>query len=297
MVAAPPERTELLRRGLTAAGVGDRVEEVAFVGPPAAVARRRAGPSSRISDGEGPASPAAVVAAYRHLFDGHLRQGATRLRLVGEVEPGLGPAEHLAWAQYEAAVGAAFDSTPVTIVCPYHLEVLPPAFVHRVRDAHRDTWGEGGGPNDGYAGPASVLRSLRTGPMPVEGFPPALDLRIGPEVSIPREALRRVAGRAGLGPDRLDDLVLAFTEVATNALVHGSSVARAKVWASNGTVVCTITDSGPGIDDPLVGLLPPSPGNELDPGGLGLWVARQLCDALDLIQGPEGMTVRLVVRR
>ena len=268
------------RAGLLEEAIGGEASQVAFV------------------QGVGTAGPAAAIAAYRRLFDAHLAEGAAQIRLVGEVEPGLGPAEHLAWAQYEAAMSAAFATTPVTIVCPYDVESVPPAFLQRVAHTHPYLWEEGRrSSNARFAEPAAVLRDLQVGAMPVESFPPALELRIGPTVSIPRDALRAVATRAGLGPDRLEDLLLAFTEVATNALVHGSSVAKARVWASNGTVVCTVSDTGSGMDDPLAGLVPPPREEDLDPGGLGLWVARQLCDAVDLIPGPEGLTVRLVVRR
>ncbi len=299
LVAVPTDRAALLQNALSEEAPS---EEAPWEGSRSEYPDGGAGvlflDSPMARPGGRPASPAAAIAAYRKLFDAHLGDGVSRLRLVAEVPPALSPADHLAWAQYEAAIGAAFGGTAVTIVCPYDLRSSPPAVLVRVEHTHPDLWRDGRRrPSPGYTDPASALRAMPSEAMAVEDFPPALVLRLGPEVSIPRDALRVVAVRAGLGPDRLDDLLLAFTEVATNALIHGSSVARAKVWASNGTVVCTVTDSGPGVDDPLVGLVPPSHGAEPDPGGLGLWVARQLCDTLDLVRGPQGTTVRFVVRR
>jgi hypothetical protein len=59
-------------------------------------------------------------------------------------------------------------------------------------------------------------------------------------------------------------------------------------------VLCTVTDQGPGLDNPLAGYTPIQTD---DPhyAGAGLWLARQCCDQLDAIAGPDGFTVRLGV--
>lgn len=56
----------------------------------------------------------------------------------------------------------------------------------------------------------------------------------------------------------------------------------------------TITDQGPGFDDPFADYLPAG-GKYLAHGGRGLWLARQLCDQLDTYRTPEGFTVRLTI--
>ena len=37
----------------------------------------------------------------------------------------------------------------------------------------------------------------------------------------------------------------------------------------------------------------PAHGDDLSHGGMGLWLARQLCDHVDILTGPDGVTVRL----
>src|SRR3712207_7482210 len=46
-------------------------------------------------------------------------------------------------------------------------------------------------------------------------------------------------------------------------------------------IVCSIDDRGPGLADPFAGY-GPAHGEDLSRGGMGLWLARQLCDHVDL---------------
>jgi anti-sigma regulatory factor (Ser/Thr protein kinase) len=77
--------------------------------------------------------------------------------------------------------------------------------------------------------------------------------------------------------------------VVSNAHEHGRAPVTLRLWAADAAVVCTVTDRGPGIDDPLVGYARPRDPSE----GLGLWAARQLCDVLDYERGAEGFAVRI----
>ena len=112
---------------------------------------------------------------------------------------------------------------------------------------------------------------------------------------MPREAVRSAATAAGIEAERIDDLVIAFNEAATNAVVHGSGQIAVKLWAGPAVVLCSVKDEGKRFDDPLCGFVPPPPSRLLG-RGLGLWIARQLCDEVDIVPGPDGLEVRLVVR-
>ena len=58
-------------------------------------------------------------------------------------------------------------------------------------------------------------------------------------------------------------------------------------------VTVTVTDTGRGPSDPLVGLLPPGPLNGPGPGPcLGLWLSHQLVDVAHR-HDPDGYTIRL----
>jgi anti-sigma regulatory factor (Ser/Thr protein kinase) len=66
-----------------------------------------------------------------------------------------------------------------------------------------------------------------------------------------------------------------------------------RIWEESSSLVCEVSDAG-GIEDPLVGRgKPPA-----DRGsGLGLWLANQLCDLVQIRSFPTGSVVRLHVRR
>ena len=64
---------------------------------------------------------------------------------------------------------------------------------------------------------------------------------------------------------------------------------RLRLWTDVDTVLCTVTDQGPGIDDAFVGYARPSSTE----ASLGLWAARH-GDVLDFDRTRDGFEVRLV---
>jgi anti-sigma regulatory factor (Ser/Thr protein kinase) len=84
------------------------------------------------------------------------------------------------------------------------------------------------------------------------------------------------------------DMLLAATEIATNALEHGGGVEEVRVGRVEGRFVCEIVDRGSGFDDPGAGYLAPRKGL-----GTGLWVARQLTWRIDFFKSPRGFTARI----
>jgi anti-sigma regulatory factor (Ser/Thr protein kinase) len=83
-------------------------------------------------------------------------------------------------------------------------------------------------------------------------------------------------------------MLLAVTEIATNATQHGAGIEDIRVGQTHGRFVCEITDRGPGFDDPAAGYLAPRDGV-----GSGLWVARQLTWRIEFFQSPRGFTARI----
>jgi len=58
-------------------------------------------------------------------------------------------------------------------------------------------------------------------------------------------------------------------------------------------LVVAVTDAGFGPLNPFVGLIPADDVPEAT-GGLGLWLAHQMCSYVSLTRGPDGFTVRLL---
>ena len=111
-------------------------------------------------------------------------------------------------------------------------------------------------------------------------------------------ALRHVVasrvGAAGLSGDRLDDFVVAVNELLTNAVRHGGGLGRVALWRQDGDLVCEVSDSGAGLAEPrpLAHVRPAAD----QPGGWGLWLARELTDSFQLTTGIGGTTVRVSSR-
>jgi anti-sigma regulatory factor (Ser/Thr protein kinase) len=113
-----------------------------------------------------------------------------------------------------------------------------------------------------------------------------------------------VSGDAGAFRDRLAaamiaravpqsgvvNMLIASTEVFDNAAEHGGGPTWGRAGLVDGRFVCEISDSGPGLEDPIAGYYPP--GSDRSPG-TGLWVARQLVFRVEVLPSAPGTTVRL----
>jgi anti-sigma regulatory factor (Ser/Thr protein kinase) len=97
--------------------------------------------------------------------------------------------------------------------------------------------------------------------------------------------------------DAVEDFLLAVDEMTSNAMRHGGPPVHLRLWVADDRIVCTISDRGPGWDDPFAGY-GPAHGQDLSRGGMGLWLARQLCDHVDISSNGDGggARVRLTLR-
>ena len=107
-----------------------------------------------------------------------------------------------------------------------------------------------------------------------------------------RRLVKTRAMDSGLSTRRATDLAFACNEIATNAILHGRPPASLRIWRGDGQIVCEVADTGGGINDPAAGRVAPAAD---EPGGRGLWMARQLCDRLE-IRDAIGCKVSLQAR-
>ncbi|MEV4713001.1 ATP-binding protein [Micromonospora sp. NPDC049374] len=107
-----------------------------------------------------------------------------------------------------------------------------------------------------------------------------------------RHSVAACARTTGLRDERLDDFVLAVNELITNAVRHGGGQGWLRLWEEPGLVLCEVADHGPGISTQnLDNRSRPAPETA---GGWGLWLARELTDAMDVETGSAGTTVRII---
>ena len=98
------------------------------------------------------------------------------------------------------------------------------------------------------------------------------------------------AAKAGMSADAADDFVIAVNEIATNAVRHGSPQASLRLWVSAGAAIAEIRDSGHWAAALAPTSLPRRPAEQ---GGMGLEVARLVCDGLQIKATSAGTAVLL----
>jgi anti-sigma regulatory factor (Ser/Thr protein kinase) len=240
----------------------------------------------------GARTPAAIT-AFRKLTQERTRAGYPRVRAVGDTDFGPTAREWLEWQRYEAVINQALHTQPLWGMCMYDSNRLPDEVVQAGLHTHPHLVTEHGRQrNPDYVDPADYLRSLPVPVEPLEATAPLLQVDDVTDFIGLRHAVGERLARLGGDPDRVEDLHLAIDEMSSNAVRHGGPPVQLRLWASTDRVVCVIRDGGPGMDDPFAGY-GPAHGADLSRGGMGLWLARQLCDNVDVIDGSAGLTVRL----
>ncbi|GAB2986644.1 sensor histidine kinase [Amycolatopsis acidiphila] len=238
------------------------------------------------------ARPAVAIRSYQHLLAGYAARGAGQIRVIGEIPAfGLGTTWDW-WARYEAVISRAYGAYPLWSMCAYDTRTTPGHVLEDVARTHpRNAEPDGSHrPSPGYAGAVAFLSQEHVvTPDPIERTAPLVDLF----EPAPGEARRALAGalHAHLDADGFDDLLVAVSETVTNAIEHGTPPVRLRCWAAPGRLVVKVTDAGPGPGDPFAGLMPAAKAPD---GGMGLWLAHQLCDHVTFGRTPEGeFVVRL----
>lgn len=235
-------------------------------------------------------APTRAIGSYQRQFEKHLAEGATRVRIAGEV-PAAGTGRSFSgWDRYEAGINALWRELPVWSRCIYDSTALRPDVRDVVLRAHPRL----------VAPDGRVVRSadyedperfafLPVEPHPFESAPPTRRL-VDCSPGGARTAIREL-GYGHVHPAVLDDLAYAASEAVTNAHMYGGSPVTVRIWRAAARMLVTVHDTGPGPADRTVGLAPRP--RTPDGAGLGLWVAHQLDVTTDLIWREDGFTVRL----
>jgi anti-sigma regulatory factor (Ser/Thr protein kinase) len=238
-------------------------------------------------------APGRTLAEYHRLLD-EVSAHHGVLRLLGDaVWAGRDPLETAGWQRYESVLNVALATSPAWLVCGYDASALPADIVDSARRTHPQlAVGVAAWPSDTYADPEAYYAELNE-PLPP---PPATGVARLPFFADPSPVRLFVAEHAlrfGVAVSRLDDLVVAVNEVVTNAIRHGAGYGEMRVWATERWAVCDIFDPGTANDRFLGFLRTLTPSDH----GHGLWIARQLCDVVEIRTEQPGTVVRLHLRR
>jgi anti-sigma regulatory factor (Ser/Thr protein kinase) len=239
------------------------------------------------------ANPARIIPAWREFADESSARGGP-FRGIGEpIWAGRSPDELVECQRHEALLNLAFaDTTAFRLLCPYDTESLDAGVLEEAHRSHPSIVEAARERESGIYRDLDEVAAPFDWPLP-EPTHVLVQLAVEPgNLARARRAVVTFATEAGLGRAKVEDLVLAVNEVATNALVHGGGWGRLRLWRQAPALVCEVRDGGR-IDDPLVGRLPPPNGEE---GGRGLWLASHLCDLVQVRTFASGSVVRLHMR-
>ncbi len=237
--------------------------------------------------------PVQTIAAWQRLLFETADTGVTFTRIVGEVRFGATEDLQTSWTRYESALNAIFERSPAWIVCPYDVRALSSRVIDQAWRTHPTVWDSTRHRSDRYEVPARLLREIVEPGRAVTG-PPSLELDIDQRLGDVRDAVRGLGAEASLPRARVEELVLAVSELAGNTVRHAGGGGKLALWITPDGVVCEVRDQGGGMEDPLAGLVPPEPSAS---AGMGLWIARQLSDSFAIGGNDEGTTVRIAVDR
>jgi anti-sigma regulatory factor (Ser/Thr protein kinase) len=228
--------------------------------------------------------PARTVATYYGVFAEQLRK-APSVRAVANVQFGPTRADWDEWTGYEAITNLAYSHLPVWVLCTYNANGLPDPILDAVWRTHPEVLSGDWQASDHFEDPSSLVRDVTPEPEPL---PELQSFSVGDDLEVFRERLARELVAEQVPDARALDMLVAATEVAANAVRHGSGIEEVRVGRADGRFVCEVIDRGDGFDDPVAGYLAPREGT-----GSGLWVARQLAWRVEFFRSPEGFTSRI----
>lgn len=237
-------------------------------------------------------NPARIIPAWYDFFD--LAGGDRPLRGIGEpIWAGRTPAELVECQRHESLLNLAFADAPAfRLLCPYDTTALDPAVVAEARRTHPlVSDGKQTRTSRCFHGLAAAATPWTAPLSPVPAGADELPFDAG-ALAIVRATITRHAVRARLAPTRIEDLVLAVNELATNSIRHGGGSGTLHIWQDDDALICEVRDAG-ALDRPLAGRRRPATGQI---GQYGLWLVNQLCDLVEQRTLPGGNAVRVRMR-
>jgi anti-sigma regulatory factor (Ser/Thr protein kinase) len=234
-------------------------------------------------------NPARIIPGWQEFLSAHPRSSG-RLRGIGEpIVPWRDAAQLAECQRHEALLNVAFAVRDFWLLCPYDTSSLQARVIDEARRNHPFVYeNRNSGPSHDFAG-NDVLAEPSREPLPP---PPeqvkCLRFQAGDLPDI-RLFVSLHAAYAGLGAERVAEIVLAANEIATNSLRHGGGQGTVRAWEEAGWFVCEFEDEGL-IADPMIGRIRPAATNS---GGRGLWIANQICEVVQIRFTDVGSIVRL----
>jgi hypothetical protein len=213
--------------------------------------------------------------------------GHERVRILAEpVWAGRSSRDVLAWKRMESGLNLILEGTGIWMICPYDTRTAGAGIVADAMRTHPSLSADGRriGASPTYADPVTFIGECDAAPLP-EAPATAVSASLGDLQSV-RRFVTEQAARRGLTGERVTMLALAAHEASR----YLETPLTARMWETFGALVCDLRADREIADGPLAGFTPP--GLEERPDDR-LWVARQICDYVDIRAGGGSCVVRL----
>ncbi len=233
-------------------------------------------------------NPGRILATQLAFVDRHRDQ---HVRIVAELAwAGRTASEYVACKHHEALANIAFEGAKVTALCPYDATGLDDSVLADVRLTHPQIWAGG---SRAHCPEYAVDAALDQCNQPLATNPAAVTHTVEHPAGLAgaRKCGERYGRLLGMSAERVADLLLVATELATNSLDHAGGACRMAFWYEGGYVVCEARDMGHWTD-PLAGRRPVTGGS----GPYGLFVVNAIADLLRTYTTSAGTTVQAYLR-
>ncbi|MEZ0071703.1 anti-sigma factor RsbA family regulatory protein [Planotetraspora sp. GP83] len=210
-----------------------------------------------------------------------------RVRILAEpVWSGKSARDVLAWKRMESGLNLILAGTGVWMICPYDTRTVSADVARDAMRTHPSLSADGRQiePSPTYADPVDFIGQCDAAPLP-EAPPGSLTVTID-DLQDVRRLVAEEGRRRGLTGERATMLAVAVHEASRYLGVP----LTARVWERFGALVCDLRGQRGPISDPLAGFRPPGPDERQEDG---LWLARQVCDYVDIRSDDSGCTIRL----
>jgi hypothetical protein len=217
-----------------------------------------------------------------------------RVRIFGEVTPGGDCRVPMSeWVRYESMLNVAFGHLPVSIMCGYDAREQSAPMVADARRTHPETCvGTSYAPSEEFTDSATLLRELDRDELE-EPTVATLEHPITGDLRGVRDFVLARARDAGLTGKALQDTFLAAQDVASNTLAHGARQGTVSSWVQDGELIFEVRDHPYANGHPVSAGLDTEAALLSDPRSL--WMARLLCDLVEVRSRAGGLVVRLHV--
>lgn len=239
-------------------------------------------------------APGRAMRRFDEYLSDHEATGRPLAILAEPVWPEHDAVRCRAWHRCEALWALSAPYEAVSMLCLHDVRRLAPSIVSTARRSHPsvaadDVWE----PSSDYTDPRKLCEELAAEELPTPGGTPSTIEFGSAELPAVRGFVARNAVLARLVPARVDDVVTAVNEIALNAVVHGGGHGCLRCWRDPWQLVFEVDDHGCGQPDQVAAYIRPRREQLLD-SGLGLWIANQLSDVLEVRGGP-GWRVRIYI--